>query len=59
MEIRWKSDKDRYAEYIKRRKAIVAELKKRAKPEKLSRAEIERWMKNNQTLQGDMYVWMV
>ncbi len=50
MEIRWKSDKDRYADYIKRRKAIVAELKKRAKPEKISRTELERWMRENMTL---------
>lgn len=50
MEICWKSDKDRYTEYIKRRKAIVAELKKHAKPEKLTFDEIERWMKENQTL---------
>ena len=50
MEIRWKSDKQKHIEYIKRRKAIVAELKKRAKPERLSRAEIERWMRENMTL---------
>ena len=50
MVIRWKSDKDRYIDYIKRRKKIVAELKKRAKPEKLTVDEIERWMKENQTI---------
>lgn len=50
MEIRWKSDKDRYAEYIKRRKETVAELKKRAKPEKLTFADIEKMMKENMTL---------
>ena len=50
MEIKWKSYKTEYEQYIKRRKEIVAELKKRAKPEKISRAELERWMRENMTL---------
>lgn len=50
MEIRWKSDRQKYIEYIKRRKAIVAELKKRAKPERLTFADIEKIMRENQTL---------
>ena len=50
MEVKWKSYKTEYEQYIKRRKKIVAELKKRAKPEKLTFDEIERWMKENQTI---------
>ena len=50
MEIKWKSDKDAYNNYIKRRKEVVAELKKRAKPEKLTFADIKKIMRENQTL---------
>ncbi len=50
MEVKWRSRKTEYEQYIKRRKAIVAELKKRAKPEKLTFDEIEKMMKENQTL---------
>ena len=50
MEVKWKSYKTEYAEYIKRRKAIVAELKKRAKPEKLTFDEIDKMIRTNQTL---------
>ena len=50
MEIRWKSDKQKHIDYIKRRKEIVAELKKRAKPERLTFADIEKIMRENQTL---------
>lgn len=50
MEIRWKSDRQAYINYIKRRKEIVAELKKRAKPEKLTFDEIDKMMRTNQTL---------
>ncbi len=50
MEIRWKSDRQKYIEYIKRRKGIVAKLKKRAKPERLTFDEIDKMMKENQTL---------
>ena len=50
MEVKWKSDRESYIEYIKRRKEIVAKLKKRAKPEKLTFDEIEKIMRENQTL---------
>lgn len=50
MEVKWRSRKTEYEQYIKRRKEIVAELKKRAKPEKLTLAEIEKMIRTNQTL---------
>ena len=50
MEVKWKSDREKYQQYIKRRKEIVAELKKRAKPEKLTFAEIDKMIRTNQTL---------
>lgn len=50
MEIKWKSDKQKHEDYIKKRQEEVKRQKKKAKPEKLSRQEIEKWMKRNQTL---------
>ena len=48
--IRWKSDKEKYEKYLEYRKRKVAALKKNAKLEKLTRKEIERMMRENQTL---------
>ena len=52
MEIHGKVQKtEAYINYIKRRKEFVAELKKeRNPPEKLTFDEIEKMMKENQTL---------
>jgi hypothetical protein len=50
VEVKWKSDKQKHEDYIKKRQKEVKQQKKREKPEKLSRRAIEKIMRENQTL---------
>ncbi len=48
--IRWKSDKEKYEKYLEYKKRRVAAIKKKAKKEKLTLRELDRMMRENQTL---------
>jgi hypothetical protein len=53
MEIRWKSDKEKYEAYKRARQALVKLKKKTMPPERLTRRQIERMMIENQTIGCD------
>lgn len=53
MEIRWKSDKEKYEAFKRARKEQVKLKKKTMPPERLTRRQIERMMIENQTIGCD------